>query len=298
MKYKDLFDKYIRPITPNPAGVEQRGSLRHPLAAVIFDVYGTLFSSGSGDITADPDKLEKQRAIKWLLEAHSIKFDAEMIISRLFNEIKKEHAEKQSRGIKCPEVRIHRIWMRITGTDDRETARRLALGYELIVNPPYPMPYVKDLLAACRIAGLEMGIISNAQFYTPLLFPYFFGKKPRELGFDPDLLIYSYVSGRAKPCTDMFEAAAQKLGAKGIAPESVLYIGNDMLNDIYPAAATGFQTALFAGDMRSLRLREDDQRCTDLAADLSVNSLAGIAEIIENPELFCFPGRDHQNRNL
>ncbi|MCF8110665.1 MAG: HAD family hydrolase [Desulfobacteraceae bacterium] len=298
MKYKDLFDKYIRPVKPGPTGVKPGGSLRHPLAAVIFDVYGTLFASGSGDITADPAKVEKKRAIERLLWSHSIRLDSETVLSRLYSEIKKEHAEGQSRGIKCPEVRIHRIWMKITGTDDRETARRLALGYELIVNPPYPMPYLKNLLAACRTAGLEMGIISNAQFYTPLLFPYFFGKKPRELGFAPDLLIYSYVSGRAKPCKDMFERAAQRLEVRGIAPGSVLYAGNDMLNDIYPAAKAGFQTALFAGDRRPLNLRKDDPRYADLIADLTVDSLAGLAEVIENPELFFLAGRDHQDRNL
>ncbi|MFW5916609.1 MAG: HAD family hydrolase, partial [Bacteroidota bacterium] len=237
----------------------------------------------SGDITADSDKPEKQRAIDRLLWDHSIRLNSETVIARLLDEIKKEHAQKQNLGIKCPEVRTHRIWMKITEINDRETARRLALGYELIVNPPYPMPHLDRLLESCRASGLKMGIISNAQFYTPLLFPYFLGKKPRELGFDPDLIFYSYVSGVAKPCSDMFEAAARKLEAKEITPGSVLYTGNDMLNDIYPAAETGFQTALFAGDRRSLRLRKDDPRCAHLDPDLTVYSLAGLGRIIETP---------------
>jgi putative hydrolase of the HAD superfamily len=33
-----------------------------------------------------------------------------------------------------------------------------------------------------------------------------------------------------------------------------------MLNDIQGAASAGFKTALFAGDRRSLRLRENDPR--------------------------------------
>ncbi|MFP4194745.1 MAG: HAD family hydrolase [Desulfobacterales bacterium] len=283
MKYKDLFDNYIRSIEPEPTGIAPGGSLRHPVAAVIFDVYGTLFVSGPGDITADPDKTEKKHALDRLLWTHSIRLDSGTVIARLFDEIKKEHARKQNLGIKCPEVRIHRIWMKITEINDRETARRLALGYELIVNPPYPMPHLDRLLESCRASGLKMGIISNAQFYTPLLFPYFLGKKPRELGFDPDIIFYSYVSGAAKPCTDMFEAATRKLEAKGITPGSVLYTGNDMLNDIYPAAATGFQTALFAGDRRSLRLRKNDPRCAHLDPDLTVYSLAGLGRIIETP---------------
>ncbi|MGD8667822.1 MAG: hypothetical protein PVI58_17580, partial [Desulfobacterales bacterium] len=61
--------------------------------------------------------------------------------------------------------------------------------------------------------------------------------------------------------------------AKGIARSSTLVVGNDMLNDIYPAKKMGFQTALFAGDARSLRLRKDDPRCHDLRADLILTDL-------------------------
>jgi putative hydrolase of the HAD superfamily len=50
-------------------------------------------------------------------------------------------------------------------------------------------------------------------------------------------------------------------------------VGNDMLNDIYPAKKLGFQTALFAGDARSLRLRTDDPRCRNLSADLILTDL-------------------------
>jgi putative hydrolase of the HAD superfamily len=71
----------------------------------------------------------------------------------------------------------------------------------------------------------------------------------------------------------LFQTAAQKLKERGILPPHVLYIGNDMLNDIYPAKATGFQTALFAGDRRSLRLRADDPRCKHLNADLVITDL-------------------------
>ena len=46
-----------------------------------------------------------------------------------------------------------------------------------------------------------------------------------------------------------------------------------MLNDIYPAKQLGFQTALFAGDARSLRLRADDPRCRNLSADLVLTDL-------------------------
>ncbi|MDZ7774545.1 MAG: HAD hydrolase-like protein [Bacteroidales bacterium] len=43
----------------------------------------------------------------------------------------------------------------------------------------------------------------------------------------------------------------------GLEPQEALFIGNDMLNDVYAANKAGFKTALFAGDKRSLRWRKD-----------------------------------------
>ncbi|MCL1812348.1 MAG: hypothetical protein FWG29_02365, partial [Treponema sp.] len=52
-----------------------------------------------------------------------------------------------------------------------------------------------------------------------------------------------------------------------------LYIGNDMKNDITGAAGEGFTTALFAGDRRSLRLREDDPACAGKRPDMVLRDL-------------------------
>jgi putative hydrolase of the HAD superfamily len=65
-----------------------------------------------------------------------------------------------------------------------------------------------------------------------------------------------------------------------IAPAKVVYVGNDMLNDIMPAKHAGFQTALFAGDKRSLRLRQDDSRCNGIIPDLVFTHLMELAELI------------------
>ena len=135
------------------------------------------------------------------------------------------------------------------------------------------MPNLAKMLSAYRQRNLFMGIISNAQFYTPYLFRWFLNSDLKDLGFDPDLIFYSFRFEVAKPSPVLFQIAAEKLAAKGISPSAVLYLGNDMLNDIAPAKATGFQTALFAGDRRSLRLRSKDSRCKNLQADLVITDL-------------------------
>ena len=47
-----------------------------------------------------------------------------------------------------------------------------------------------------------------------------------------------------------------------------------MLNDILPATKCGFRTALFAGDARSLRLRDQDSRVADITPDIIATDLA------------------------
>ena len=123
-----------------------------------------------------------------------------------------------------------------------------------------------------------MGIISNAQFYTPLFMEWFLGRPMTDLGFDPELMIYSYQQQQAKPSLSLFRLAAARLKNKRIPEKAVIYLGNDMLNDIYPAHTVGFNTALFAGDARSLRLRAKDPRCKNLSPDLIITELLQILD--------------------
>ncbi|MBW1867325.1 MAG: HAD family hydrolase, partial [Deltaproteobacteria bacterium] len=100
------------------------------------------------------------------------------------------------------------------------------------------------------------------------------------LGFEKDLTFFSCNLGCAKPSRIIFNLAVKSLKRKKIAPGTTLYVGNDMLNDIYPAARAGMKTALFAGDARSLRLRTGHRECHGLSADLVVTGLMQIPALI------------------
>jgi putative hydrolase of the HAD superfamily len=125
-----------------------------------------------------------------------------------------------------------------------------------------------------------MGLISNAQFYTPLLFKWFLGVFPENLGFDADLTVYSYRYGEAKPSKTLFDACSNTLNERGLSPSSVVYVGNDVLNDILPASTLGWQTTLFAGDRRSLRLRQDRAECRTIRPDLVITDLRQLLDWI------------------
>lgn len=125
-----------------------------------------------------------------------------------------------------------------------------------------------------------MGLISNAQFYTVYLFKWLLGAAPEDLGFQPGLIFLSYQTGYAKPSPELFQRAADALNKMNIQTQAVLFMGNDMLNDILPAKRAGFKTALFAGDKRSLRLRKDDPRCRNQSADIVLTDLIQLFDFI------------------
>jgi putative hydrolase of the HAD superfamily len=265
------------------------------IKAVLFDLYGTLFISGAGEIAADPEsaageggvkpgetqgfamdgagatacppKVDRGEFARGKLQRQSPArmpgFDAPGTYFR--RAVRERHRAARDAGTAWPEVAVEEIWAEYRGVfpggKTGMNPRELALRYELAVNPVYPMPHALETLTALARRGLTLGIISNAQFFSPLLFDAFFDAPPEKLGFDPGLLIYSFREAEAKPSSRLFAKARELLARRGIGAGETLYTGNDMRNDIVPAVDAGFAAALFAGDRRSLRLRRDDPAC-------------------------------------
>lgn len=280
MEKNNIISEYITPVSPVPTSLTPSGKLEEKIEGILFDVYGTLFISRSGDIGMAKKKSPQTEKLEKLLQKFGIKKDCQLVLNRFYAAIENQHERLKEQGIDFPEVEIDQIWMQVLETDDLETVREFAVAYELIANPVYPMPNLETLLSACQNSNMVMGIISNAQFYTPYLFNWFLGSSPEDLGFRPELILYSYKFGYAKPSAYMFQIAADRLKHMDISVGSALYIGNDMLNDIFPAKQAGFKTGLFAGDARSLRLRENDPVCKDLSVDLVITDLIQLLDHI------------------
>ena len=267
-------------MSPLPTSMTPGGDLKAKIRCVLFDIYGTLFISGSGDISLARKTSSTSRKLEQLVKKYDVGKPGQDLVAELHDAIEIKHRILKDQGIDYPEIKIDEIWQQILGRGNIQRVRQFAIEYELIVNPVYPMPNLEKMLAACRQQNLAMGIISNAQFFTPLLFEWFLGDRMENLGFDPELIFLSYRSGCAKPSETLFKMAAAAIEAKGLDTAAALFVGNDMLNDIYPAHQLGFQTALFAGDARSLRLRTDDPRCANLSADLILTDLGQLIEHI------------------
>ncbi len=293
----DTMIKRIRSLSgflqPISTGLDPRIDPLPGMRAVLFDVYGTLLISGSGDV-GTATAMDSVAAVEHAMVAAGWEGvgpeTCTCAVQAMQSAVTAEHRRKIAAGAIKPEVDILRIWQevvvelqaagRISGLPSADSIRILAVEYECRVNPTWVMPGAAELLACLRERGLVLGIVSNAQFYTPLTIAALMGGLPRDLGFAPELCVWSYELGEAKPSGRMFDGVLQTLrGNYDISPAEVLYVGNDMLNDMWTASGAGCRTVLFAGDRRSLRLREGDHRCRELRPDAVVVELAQVADV-------------------
>ncbi|RMF89544.1 MAG: HAD family hydrolase [Nitrospinota bacterium] len=266
--------------------------MRLPIRVVLFDVYGTLFISAAGDIGTAQER-NNAEAFQVALRASGFcplrDGTGEWGMRLLDRTIRAVHARQRQEGISYPEIEIRQIWEQvlsllqqegwIQGDIGPEAVMRLAVEYECRVNPVWPMPGLQGTLQGLRERGIVLGIISNAQFFTPLLFPALLNRELNHLGFAPHLCTWSYLAREAKPSSRLFSPVLTRLERDGISPAQTLYVGNDCLNDMWPAAMLGWKTALFAGDRRSLRLREGEPRCAGVTPDLVVTDLRQLLSV-------------------
>ena len=219
--------------------------------------------------------------LKRLAQRYGIHSPGAQLRRRLSRTILNHHARMRSQGTRYPEIDIRAIWRELFPFLGQSQLESLSIEYEMITNPVFPMPHLSHVLEICQRHGLAMGLVSNAQFYTRKMFHWFLEGDPAGLGFDADLVFLSYQWGQAKPSPFMFQRICARLKARGIYPAEALYIGNDMLNDIKPAREVGFQTALFAGDRRSLRVHGMPVNQWRTAVDLVITDLIQVITLLQ-----------------
>ena len=287
----EIFRRLSQPIEPIPTGETPQLARLDGIRVVLFDIYGTLLISGSGEVGTASTTADSVLAEAIATVGLETQISPSEILSRLYDTIKATHEELRDAGRDWPEIDIRMMWKRVlsnlaeqagleAGAYEGVDVARLAVECETRANPSWPMPGAAECLAELGRHGIVLGIVSNAQFYTLELIEALFGFRAESLGFDPALQFYSYQHGWGKPSRRLFEMAVGELADRGIEPREVVYVGNDMLNDVLAASEVGFHTALFAGDARSLRRREGDPRLEDTVPDLVLTELGQLVECI------------------
>lgn len=286
----------LTPLEPLETGVISRFSYDQEIKAVLFDIYGTLLVSSSGDI----DQAEiSTEILNQAFEAANIIIgngSAEVlsgILDDFENTIRICQDAARKNAIPYPEIDVLSIWKivlihahrkNIVKYSDYADISLMTCVFEFLSNQVYPMPGMKDVLHQLQQKNIPVGVVSNAQFYTPVIMNYFLNDKismkDRIKGIDRELTVFSYKFGKGKPDASLFEELIPTLNRKyGLTPQEVLFVGNDMLKDVYAASKAGFKTALFAGDKRSLRMREDDRRVNGLKPDFVITTLNQVLTI-------------------
>ncbi len=277
MEYIKNFLARLEPLVPDPTGLLPDLHGRHSLKAIVFDVYGTLLISDSGDIDESVISAENLRqamefsSIEVLGNARIREKTLHAMLDEFTGEIRDFHNRHRTTERPYPEIDIEHIWETIVMRNHGKGNIRLngdrcikcmTFVFEILSNPLYPMPGMREVVKELCARKIPLGIVSNAQFYTPVVLNYFLSGRLTEEEtvdyFDPDLTVFSYKYQRSKPDLYLFQVLAGALEKKyGFFPADVLIVGNDMQKDVYAGHITGFRTALFAGDRKSLRLRED-----------------------------------------
>lgn len=289
------FLKTMQTIDVKPTDAKPRYSGKHNFKAIIFDIYGTLIISASGDImqssydasmfsdalTTSGYKIKVTEVE--LMGIHSI-FEKKVIKGKL---------KAKENGTPFPELDIVEIWSETLAKAEKEgliestpqsDIHLYTFMFELKSNQVWPMPDLKETLQGIRQKGIPMGIVSNAQFYTPIMMNYFLYEKLKTEefidGFEKDLSVFSYKMLKGKPDTAVYKALVDPLAKRGIKPSEVLYVGNDMLKDIYAASQLGFKTCFYAGDLRAYRLRKDHPEASKTKPDFVITELKQLLDII------------------
>jgi putative hydrolase of the HAD superfamily len=283
----ELLSENSRSLNP-PDGITVDPAYLKGKRVVLWDIYGTLLAGRAVDLETS---LSKPEAMLGSFNLTSQKFGFGKVLvdnagsvdgavwlrDRYLNGIERIHRKKKAEGYPSPEVRIEEIWSEIITelealgytAQDKERAFlpwKTALYYETAFQQAVFYRGAADVLLRLRDMGIMQGIVSNAQFYTPVLLELFLNQNPggQKLRladiFEPSLTVFSYLIGRSKPDPLIFAEVLKELDIRQIAGDDVIYVGNDMLNDIYTAASLGLDTMLFAGDSNSLELRLNDKR--------------------------------------
>lgn len=299
MEFTDLHERFINlsePLEPIETDTIPTLHAIEGVRVIVYDFYGTLFISGVGDIGIDDGNVNADLLTE-TLENSGIKIldkNAGSEGFRIYNEVVEEQIQNlKQNGIEYPEPDIRTVWKEVLGKMEEEKLIKypkedsiqnvVSVEFEARMNPVWPMDDAVDTLKHFKDEGFVQGIISNSQFYTPIVLEALTEHSLDELGFEEELLHWSFEENLKKPGLQFYRDFLDKLENfdGDLAPFDVLYVGNDMLKDIYPAKELGMRTALFAGDKRSLKWREDDDRCKEIIPDLIITSLSQLKSCVK-----------------
>ncbi|MFK7821845.1 MAG: HAD family hydrolase [Planctomycetaceae bacterium] len=291
-----------KPPAPKPAKAKPYSAHLPGLRAVTWDLYGTLLQVADGHMNFEP---KPEIRLEVALEKTIHEFNMWNSMSRkpgapseyMLQQYRDVLADHYLRGGSAPRgekphVSLAGVWRvlieRLQQKDYEYDVARfgsldhfsecVAYFFHSALQGTAAYPKALKVLKYVRRAGLLQGIVGDAQPYTFLHLV----RALQEQGqvpainklFQPELMLFSFVTGARKPSPSSLATCAERLELNGISPGEVLHIGSRLGDDLLVAKKLGFKTALFAGDAASLdapgklladKANHPDRLVTDLA---------------------------------
>lgn len=217
------------------------------IKAVIFDIYGTLLYSDCGDLNDSLENRENQEeTMSQLIEKYNLNTQSEEIIDHFFTEIEKDHKRKENKGLDYPEVKIEHIWRNVFEELNlpKINFKKFAWDYYNIGSDRRLYNNVKFILDFLQSKNIELGIVSNAQFYTIDDMENKLDIDDLSEYFNPDLTIFSFEEKVSKPNELLFDNLIKALEKVNIKPQETLFVGNDMECDVDASINSGLKAVL------------------------------------------------------
>ncbi len=276
-KDKRDFDRVLTPLS-YPSRTEKL----YDIKAVIFDIYGTLVNYWRSDFINDEQK-ESALLAAFRKTSDFFKFtdflrkmnpsdSPERTLRDFYHGlIALSHEKSLKKGITFPEVRIEEVWevilmmlarhgydpSKLDLGEENELPRCIAFYYNMHSLGRGFYDGVVDALSGLKKNNIKLGIISNAQFYTPIDLTLFIRDQSNDIYddykdlFENDLVFLSYEYGMAKPNQILLRKLFDALYEYQILPQQTVFVGNDLSLDIKPAIEAGMRAAFFTGDDKS-----------------------------------------------
>lgn len=270
----------------SPIHYPSNGDALLDVRAVVFDVYGTLVNYWRADFS---DEIRKEAALTESFRITAERFgfvpflevinpgaDPAITLKDFYHGlIGIQHDKARAKGREFPEMRIEDVWAIILLMlerrgfvlpaelegfpleDRRDFSKCIAYHYNFHSLGRGMYPGVTAALETLGRNGMKTGIVSNAQFYTPLDLTLFVRDQSNDRIddhldlIDRNLVVYSYEEGVSKPNPQLFRRLYDALYEYEILPSQTLFVGNDLVSDIRPAQDAGMKTAFFTGDDKS-----------------------------------------------
>ena len=287
-----IVSSLLGPIETKTSSIELRLKKLNGIKAVIFDVYGTLLTASTHlKIIPEPTEDYDQSIIDALEGADFDILDVNEKFSEIYvGHLRAHYDIRAAEGIIYPEVNICDVWQdylnelfsngSIDGDITERSIMKLIVRHECNVAPVWPQKNVLQAIRAIQDSGINLGTITTAQFYTPIIMEALFQNSLDTLGFKHPICVWSYEHQHRKPSELLYNVCVDGLKGLGINVSEAVYVGNDVLNDMLPASKCGFKTALFAGDERSLRLHLDRDDCKKFKPNIIFNDFSQLVDCV------------------